>query len=294
MPEIQINKTMDFEDLNSQKVKQIIDELNDLVREVKNRKLKISSWYGKPNLSENTNSVEWINRGYNYRPIEGAADDRNFPWFLYWEIVWLILHSDIAPRHRFLDLGGSSSLFSYYVASKGLDVTTVDLNESLVKNANLVAKEMGWKMENYVMDMRKLLFNEKFDRITSVCVYEHIPMYDRVSISSCIKDLLVEGGRFSITFDYRNPSRFARISSPDDVYEQFIKPSRLVVRGNQRFYDNGKSYLLHPFYFKKRIWNLKQSAIVHRQFSPLELFMTKDSNDYTFGALFLEKPMFQS
>lgn len=294
MPEMPINKTMDFDDLNSEPARHIIHELNGLVREIRDMQLKISSWYGKFDLSGDTNSFEWINRGHNYKPIEGAADDRNFPWFLYWEIVWLVLNSNFDAHDRLLELGGSSSLFSYYMASKGLDVYTVDINEGLVRNANHVANVMGWKMQNHVMDMRNLHFAEKFDRITSICVYEHIPMYDRVAINSRIKDLLVQGGTFSVTFDYRNPSKLARIKSPEDVYEQFVKPSGLRVRGNQVFYDNGKNYLLHPFYFNKWSWSIKQSeitAILAGNFSVLNFFKTKDYNDYTFGALFLEKPM---
>ena len=137
--------------------------------------------------------------------------------------------------------------------------------------------------------MRELNFDSKFNHITSICVYEHIPMYDRVTINKKIKNLLVEGGKFSITFDYRNPSRFAQINSPKNVYEQFVKPSGLKIRGNRDFIDNGKNYLLHPFYYKKRVWKFKIINIVTGCFSPWEILRTKDANDYTFGALFLEK-----
>lgn len=43
-----------------------------------------------------------------------------------------------------------------------------------------------------------------------------------------------------MTFDYLNPSRLAAIEA------QFVRPSGLRVRGNARFADNGKRYLLHP------------------------------------------------
>ena len=33
----------------------------------------------------------------------------------------------------------------------------------------------------------------------------------------------MEDGKFSITFDYRNPSKFAQINSPQDVYKQFVQ-----------------------------------------------------------------------
>ena len=89
---------------------------------------------------------------------------------------------------------------------------------------------MGWNLKNYVMDMRELNFDSRFDHITSICVYEHIPMFERLTINKKIKDLLVEGGKFSITFDYKNPLGSAKINSPKDVYEQFLKPSGLKIR----------------------------------------------------------------
>ena len=165
---------------------------------------------------------------------------------------------------------------------------TVDLQKSLVDNANHIAKQMGWDLNNHVMDMKKLKFDFKFDHITSLCVYEHIPMYDRVTINKNVKKQLVEEGKFSITFDYRNTNMAASINSPEDVHEQFIKPSGLKARGNERFYDNGKNYLLQPFYSKRRFWKYKINSTLKKDFKMREFFKIKNANDYTFGALFLE------
>ena len=286
-----INKTMDMEDLKSAEAKRIIAELDNLVCNLRENDLKISSWYGNFEWTQDSNSEERINRGYNYTELSGAVDDKKFPWFLYWEIVWVTLNADFDRRHRVLDLGGSSSLFSYYLASKGIDVTTVDLQETLVDNANSVARQMNWNLKNYVMDMRQLDFDTRFDHITSICVYEHVPMYDRVEINRKIGELLVGGGRFSITFDYRNPSRIAQINSPDDIREQFVEPSGLLVRGNEGFVDTGQDYLLHPFYCPGISWKFKCKSIIGGHFGLREILRTKKVNDYTFGSLFLEKSL---
>ena len=284
-----INKTMQRSDLKSDRAGKIIAELNDLIKALQDKELKISSWYGIFELTGDRDSYEVRNRGYNYKPIEDAVDDKNFPWFKYWEIVWVTLNAEFNKGQKVLDLGGSSSLFSYYLASKGLDVTTVDLQEQLVKNANQVAQQTGWKLKNYVMDMGELDFDAQFDHITSICVYEHIPMYNRIKINKLIEKLLLPGGRFSITFDYQNPSRFAKIDTPNNVYEQFVKPSGLSVRENQRFVDSGDSYLLHPFYHPGMSWKNRWSLIKKGQFRPWEIIKSKKVNDYTFGALFQEK-----
>jgi 2-polyprenyl-3-methyl-5-hydroxy-6-metoxy-1,4-benzoquinol methylase len=289
MSEPIINKTMDRTDLDSPQAREVIDELNALIVDLHERGLKISSWYGRFELSGDPRSTEVINRGYGYSAIAGAVEDRNFPWFLYWEIVWVLLHADIRPNQRLLDLGGTSSLFSFYLASKGVDVVTVDLNPALKANADHVSKTMGWKLENHTMDMRDLEMSGEFDHITSICVFEHIPMFDRVEINTRVRDLLAPNGRFSITFDYRNPSRFARIDSPEDVDAQFVKPSQLGVRGNHEFADAGESYLLHPFYSDKRLWWYKLRSVARHHFPVSELARIKRVNDYTFGALFMEK-----
>lgn len=284
-----INKTMELSDLKSDRSREIVVELGDLIQKLRDKGLSISSWYGCFDLTGEDTSLEVINRGYNYKPIEGAVDDRNFPWFLYWEIVWVTMNAEFNKGQKVLDLGGSSSLFSYYLASKGLDVTTVDLQKNLVENANRVAQQMGWKLTNHVMNMSNLAFSSQFDHITSICVYEHIPMHERVEINRTIANLLTPGGRFSITFDYKNPSRSVRIDTPLDVCAQFVKSSGLSLRGNQVFLDTGKRYLLHPFYHPRTPWKIKLGAVGHGYFKPWEILKSKRDNDYTFGALFQEK-----
>jgi 2-polyprenyl-3-methyl-5-hydroxy-6-metoxy-1,4-benzoquinol methylase len=293
MPEKIINKTMDRRDLFTPEAAAVVREVDSLIRELRAKRLRVSSWYGVFDLDGDADSFERVNRGYGYAPLEESADDRNFPWFLYWEVAWVVLNTPFRPGERVLDLGGASSLFSIYLASRGLDVTTVDLSEVLVENGNRVAGETGWNLRNHVMDMRALSFDRPFDHITSICVYEHIPMFDRIEINKALKDLLVPGGKFSITFDYRNPSRAARINSPEDVHRQFVEPSGLVVRGNERFIDSGENYLLHPFFYRRvglgDLWRWKAECLRAGQFPHWQFPLVKWWNDYTFGALFQEK-----
>ena len=138
--------------------------------------------------------------------------------------------------------------------------------------------------------MSNMAFSSQFDHITSICVYEHIPMYERVDINRKIANLLAPGGRFSITFDYKNPSHFARINTPLDVYAQFVEPSGVRPRGNQVFLDTGQCYLLHPFYHPRTSWKYKLKEVRTGHFWPWEILKSKKDNDYTFGALFQEKP----
>ena len=279
---------MDYYDLHSKRAQIIINELNELILILYKKNLKISSWYGQFELSGEPDAFEVINRGLNYNALPNAADDKNFPWFLYWEIVWVVLNNPFHPGQEVLDLGGSSSLFSYYLASKGLKVTTVDQSKALVTNADHVKDAMGWNIVNLCMDIRELSIRHQFDHITSICVFEHIPMFDRIEINKHIKSILKENGSFSLTFDYRNPSNAARISSPEDIESQFILPSKMKIRGNRYFFDNSKNYLLHPFFSQLTPETSKRHAVEKGHFDHSLLGCTKETNDYTFGALFLQ------
>ena len=279
-----LNKTMDRDDLALPEARAITGALDDLIRELAARSLPVSGWYGSIELPEDMRAWERANRGPGYEPLPGAAEDERFPWFLYWEIAWLELGAGFAAGQRVLDLGGSSSLFSYYLASRGIEVVTIDLDQELVRNANEVAAVAGWPLENHVMDIAELDLTGPFDHVTSVCVFEHVPVSTRVRMSSRVRELLRPGGTFAITFDYANPSRLARISNPGDVREQFLEPSGLSARGNADFHDNGKRYLEHPF---RTADPARRQNLIERG-----LFLPGDEDQpghYTFGALFLER-----
>lgn len=284
---------MDRADLEAPRAREICDELNALVTWLSERGLHASNWYGGLDTDAVTAGYERANRGLHYEPLPNAADDERFPWFLYWEIAWLVTHNRFRPGERLLDLGGSASLFSCYMASQDLDVVTVDLSEELVTRGDELAVATDWRLRNVRMDMRALEPAElggPFDHITSVCVFEHIPLSGRIEVSRRIRDLLVDGGSFSITFDYLNPSRKARIGSPADVQEQFVAPSGLRVRGNRRFHDNGLRYLLNPFFHPRaREEGWDRLAIAEGNFEPDQSRKTADRGEYTFGALFCDR-----
>lgn len=239
---------MDRADLERPRAREIRAELDALVLDLRRRGLSPSNWYGGIDYGDIA-AFERANRGPDYEPLPDAADDERFPWFLYWEIAWLVMHNSFEPGQRLLDLGGSSSLFSCYLASKGVEVVAVDLNPELAARGNELAAAGGWPLRNLVMDMRRLDAAElggPFDHVTSVCVLEHIPLSGRIDVGGQVRSLLADGGSFSITFDYLNPAPTARIDSPEDVSEQFVEPSGLALRGNRDFRDNGLRYLRHP------------------------------------------------
>jgi SAM-dependent methyltransferase len=212
----------------------------------------------------------------DYLPLPNAADDERSPWFLYWEIFW-VLHVTrpfLKPGARLLDAGGASSLFSCYLGSLGYHVDTVDLNEKLITNNNRVAEQMQWNSRAHTMNLAQLEFPDNtFDHVYSICVFEHLDHPLKLAAIREIARCLKPGGFFAVTFDYRNPAPgvlgvgkdprpINQLSTPADLARTFLSDPRLELFGNPEFFDSGTSYLSHPMF----------------NYAP-----------YTFGALFMRK-----
>jgi len=236
-----INKTMDRDDLESPESKQIIEEIEDLMKQIREKGQRFSTWWGTFNPVPDQYHI----RGEDYQPYPDAYDDTFNPWFKYWEIAWICRHSGILEtKGRCLDMGGCSSIFSYYLAYLGNEVLALDLKPTLVKNGDRVADAFGWKLENMKMDMVKIdQLHERFDYIFSICVVEHLPLSIRHEVMSKVADRLNPGGVFALTFDYLNPHPRAKINSHKAIFDQFVYPSNLELMGNPSFIDNGKRYL---------------------------------------------------
>jgi ubiquinone/menaquinone biosynthesis C-methylase UbiE len=274
------NKSMDRNDLVSGKAEYLIDQLNRLITRLSSNNLSASSWIGSlPNgdVESEMNALSLgLEQRLNYEPLPHAADDLRFPWFLYWEIFWVlaICRPYLQTGMKLLDAGGVSSLFSCYLASKGYEVHAIDLKDSLRMNGEKISKKMGWNMYSYRMNLEKLEFPDSFfDHVFSICVFEHLDYDVKIAALEELARCIKPGGILGITFDYRNPApgvvgygkdtRFRnQIKTPADIGRQFCSNSNFKLLGNKDFYDNEKSYLLH-----KRFGN----------------------TPYTFGAIFLQR-----
>jgi len=293
-----INKTMSRSDLFAEDATSIVDGLNELIHQLYSKGLFMTSWYGSlpgtgaeapaNRTSGLRKTLDLIlgrksgavgvgidNRGPNYEPLPGAADDNRIPWYLYWEIVWVLTKGPGLSRgSRLLDAGGTSSLFTCYLASLGHEVHSVDLNEGLVSNGNRISEEMGWNMHSYTMNMKHLSFDDAFfDHAFSICVFEHLDFEVKQAAISEIARVLKPEGMLSMTFDYRNPapsvsgfgpdtSKTNQLSTEEDLTRSFLSTGLFELVDDRAFHDNQESYLVHPNF---------------------------DDAPYTFGAMFLKK-----
>lgn len=286
---------MDRDDLFLPECEPVIAQVNDLIRKLYRKRLYPTSWYG----SLPGDAIETVpagrgrmrralrrllgkhsappvglgERGADYEPLPGAADDNRLPWFLYWEIVWALTRGPkLKPGSRILDAGGTSSLFTCYLATLGHELHSVDLNELLVANGQAISAGMKWNnMQSYCMNMANLTFEDAFfDHASSICVFEHLTYDLKQAALNEIARVLKPGGILSITFDYQNPAPWIvgkgpdtsfenQISSEKDIQRSFLKTGCFELVGGG-FRDCGKRWLQH---------------------------FTDTQKRYTFGALFL-------
>ncbi len=287
---IVINKTMDIRDFDDEEVKVTVNNLNGVIEKLYKKNLYMSSWLGTVPVNNYYNSGQFtidekslegralkggVEQRHNYKPLINAFDDYRIPWFLYWEISWVLkyMNRKLTPGMRILDAGGSSSLFTCYMADRGFEMCSVDLNEELRKNGEILSQEMGWNMRSYSMDLQNMDFpDEYFDHAFSICVFEHMDYDVKQKALAEIARCLKPGGIFSMTFDYKNPAPgifgYGKDTRPrnqlnnfNDIVRSFLSTGHFELLGNREFHDNNELYLHHP----------------------------KFDRQYTFGSIFMRK-----
>jgi hypothetical protein len=284
-----INKTLDRADLHLPKCRLVLAELFGLMRRMQAAGAQYSSWYGQTDPWPGT--WEHVNRGSGYEPWPGNPDELRVPWFLLWEIAWIVVNTPMRPAARVLDMGGAGSLFSCYLASRGHEVHAIDLQQDLCCLAATTARRMGWRVQAHCMDMTRPKFpNQYFDHVFSVCVFEHLPVSGRIASNERVAAMLAPGGTAAYTFDYDNPQSFGRLDTPADVHRQLIAPSKLRLRGGE-FRDTGLRYLQAPQHWGFSRFTraaARLHAALKGSIQPGRAVRGRTS--YTIGALFLEKP----
>jgi len=115
-----------------------------------------------------------------------------------WEYMFAVKG---ATRGKTLECGGASSIMPNLLAAKGHDVTTIDLNEAMVRNQKSLSSALGIGVRAMVSDMTMLPFaTGEFDTVVSISVIEHIS--DRQTALREMSRMLRPGGKLFLTFDY--------------------------------------------------------------------------------------------
>jgi len=181
-------------------------------------------------------------------------------WLRLWEYSSAIIESGVDSRMRVLDAGGTGTIFSYYLASEGCEVFSVDIDKKKVIDANKLAKFWKYKMVNLCESITDLSFKDDvFDRVFSICVIEHLSLEDQPKAIRELVRVLKKDGMLVLSFDFGKNGADNPILSKDEVFSRIIEPSGLEVLNN---------------------WEFSTDVLDYGDSSP----------DRTFGIVFLKKP----
>lgn len=182
--------------------------------------------------------------------------------------------------HILLDIGSGNSIFPLFVASKGVQVLATDIDNCVVKLKEDAAKLRIFNFNAGVMDVRSLLTDNQFDRVTAVSTLEHIPSDGDTKAIKEMSRVLKPSGYIVITVPYgsyeeerqKDVNYFQRVYNYKSLYKRLILPSKLKVEKLE--------------YFGEKINFLKyyQSSDIFRLLSPIfsKLYLSISENNMSF------------
>jgi 2-polyprenyl-3-methyl-5-hydroxy-6-metoxy-1,4-benzoquinol methylase len=228
-PKHAINKSALWldEDLEQTGVKEVAQRIETLKEDLKQKKLSFSTTAGT-----------FLPRMY-FPHTERAK---------LWENAWNIHHSGVQRGHRVLDVGGASTIFSFYLASMGCSVAVVDNdwnNCGMLYNSDYVAQKMRWDMKAYDQDVSQPLPfpDNSFDRVFSICVIEHLTSQVRRFALQEMARVLKPGGIAGFTTDYDQERKVLifdkglRFAHREKFEADVVRPSGLRIYDNTDWID---------------------------------------------------------
>ena len=285
-----INKTFTRKEIKHYvEVSPTVNKLRCLVDQLTRRKLLTTS-AGDLLYSNLSEQIKYQYTVYNMRA---------------WEYGRVFDILELNSLMKVLDCGGASSPLVFYCARKGIDTTTVDLQESLVENTNYVSKKMGWKINALVQDMTELSFEDNyFDTIFCISVLEHMNNNLKSKAMREFKRVLKPGGKVGITFDFgksvndstsydydKHAQFHTSLKDINEIEEFLIKPSGLKIYGNTEFeikIDSDRKFIKQVRVKE----SIKGNSFIKDFLKLLYIYSPcydTHSFHYTFFSLFLEK-----
>ncbi len=191
----------------------------------------------RPEYKEHLVNLENVRRILGRKQLNFSAHLSQHPLRL-WEYCHTIIVTGIHKQQpcKILDVGGTGTIFSYYLATMGHDVYVLDIDEQKYKDAIVVAEALRINVVPVLGDMSNMIFNdEEFDWVYSISVIEHLSLEKQpFALKECAR-VLRKDGLFSLTFDFGPRGADNAIRIEEEIESRLINPSGLMVYGNKDF-----------------------------------------------------------
>ncbi|MFC1573852.1 class I SAM-dependent methyltransferase [Candidatus Latescibacterota bacterium] len=249
------NKYIDLDDFSTVQFKIILDDLNRFLNVPRRKRIS-----------------QERSRGRSL--IEPAM----FESYKHWDNPWAISNAGLRKGMKILDCGSGRGVLQFYLASKGLDVYSIDVSHNRSKLFKKIQRFFGRMGITYSIDPyrvhkklnKKYHVNVKFkhesaeaisfpdnffDRIFCISVIEHM---EDETIANSMKEMervLKPGGLLLLTFDYHPVEDTIIGFTERDFREKVLGKSGLVIANNEPDFtvDNWKSHIrdINTFFRKK-------------------------------------------
>ncbi len=157
-----------------------------------------------------------------------------------------------AASLRVLDFGGGATLPVYYLAARGADVLSLDVDHALVEATNAAAAARGWRLRGSTHDLVQAAAPAEwgaFDAVLSFSVLEHLPKSLQPLVMARLAALVRPGGLLVLTFDYGEAAPKAEALRDAGEVARLIEASGLELLDGRHFRDTGERFVLdrrHP------------------------------------------------
>lgn len=187
-------------------------------------------------------------KGYLDRNDVPYSSQMSEHWLRTWEYTGAIIETEVDSRMKVLDVGGTGTIFSYYLAIQGCRVTTVDIDGQKVEDAVKVSSAMNLGMDHRLVSITDVDFMEsEFDRIFCICVIEHLMPEDQKIALRKMARFLKPGGLLYMTFDVGFSAADHPIVDEEQIRERYVGPSGLTLVGNTVYqFDANDLDVYHP------------------------------------------------
>ena len=162
------------------------------------------------------------------------SDHMSTSWLKLWEISSVLLFGNFSRHQMVLDAGGTGTVFSFFLATEGCVVETIDLNKQKVADADKIASHLKIRIKNTCGNMRQIPADDGYyDKIASICVLEHMSSTDlRDFYKECLR-VIKPGGLACFTFE------------GELAEEEVLKPMTALgfeILGNETFYQHATDF----------------------------------------------------